>query len=162
LAVLNGVLGDYLHESGNPLAIQMSLCLDGKPLEIEKRALRASLPRAGGRLVVLIHGSSLNDRSWRRLRHDHRPAPARDLRPTTAGPPISSTGRACAALLERLVAEWRAPLEALAIVGHSMGGLVARSACHAGERAGHAWRPKLGKLVCLGSPHHGAPLERGG
>jgi hypothetical protein len=43
-----------------------------------------------------------------------------------------------------------------------MGGLVARSACHVGETESHAWRPTLRKLVCLGSPHHGAPLERGG
>jgi hypothetical protein len=50
----------------------------------------------------------------------------------------------------------------LAILGHSMGGLVARSACHAGELAHHGWRSTLRKLVCLGTPHHGAPLERGG
>ena len=43
-----------------------------------------------------------------------------------------------------------------------MGGLVSRSACHYAEVAGHAWRRKLGKLLCLGSPHHGAPFERGG
>jgi hypothetical protein len=42
------------------------------------------------------------------------------------------------------------------------GGLVGRSACYAGEAADHAWRATLKKLICLGSPHHGAPLERGG
>jgi pimeloyl-ACP methyl ester carboxylesterase len=130
--------------------------------------LRATLPGAGGKLLVLIHGSSMNDQQWHRLGHDHGAALARDLGYTAvylrynSGLHISANGRACADLLERLVAEWPAPLDELVIVGHSMGGLLARSACHAGERAGHAWRPKLGTLICLGSPHHGAPLERGG
>ncbi len=61
-----------------------------------------------------------------------------------------------------MVTEWPVPLEELVLVGHSMGGLVARSACHVGEAAGHMWRKRLRTLVCIGSPHHGAPLERGG
>jgi len=43
-----------------------------------------------------------------------------------------------------------------------MGGLVARSAFHYGAKAGHAWIPRLGAIFFLGTPHHGAPLERGG
>jgi pimeloyl-ACP methyl ester carboxylesterase len=49
-----------------------------------------------------------------------------------------------------------------AIVGHSMGGLVARSAWHYGTAAGHTWPALLRHMVFLGTPHHGAPLERGG
>ena len=115
-----------------------------------------------------MHGSCLNDRQWTRQGHDHGAALARDLGFTpvylhyNSGLHISTNGRAFAELLERLVAAWPAPLDELVIVAHSMGGLVARSACHFGEAAGHAWRRKLRKLVCLGSPHHGAPLERGG
>ncbi len=157
LAVLNGVLGDYLAATGNPLAIQMQLRQGGHPLQLERRALRALLPEAGGKLLVLVHGSCLNDRRWLRLGHDHGASLARDLGYTpvyllyNSGLHISTNGRAFATLLEELV-----------IVGHSMGGLVARSACHYGEVAAHHWRPRLAKLVCLGSPHHGAPLERGG
>jgi hypothetical protein len=168
LSALNGVLGDYLDASGNPLAIEMRLRHGGHPLELERRALRASFPQAGGKLLVLVHGSCLNDRQWGRLGHDHGAALARDLGFTpvylhyNSGLHISTNGRAFAELLERLVAEWPAPLDALVIVAHSMGGLVSRSACHFGEAAGHAWRRKLRKLVCLGSPHHGASLERGG
>jgi len=168
LAVLNGVLGDYLEESGNPLAIEMRLRHGGQPLELEKRALRLALPQARGKLLVLVHGSCLSDRQWTRLGHDHGAALARDLGYTpvylhyNSGLHVSANGRAFAALVEALVAEWPAPLEELVIIGHSMGGLVSRSACHFGEAEGHAWRRRLGKLVCLGSPHHGAPLERGG
>ena len=168
LAVLNGVLGDYLTATGNPLAIQMQLRQGGHPLEPRRRALRALLPKAGRKLLLLVHGSCLNDRKWLRLGHDHGAALARDLGYTpvyllyNSGLHISTNGRAFAALLEELVAEWPAQLDELVIVGHSMGGLVARSACHYAEAAAHHWRPRLDKLVCLGSPHHGAPLERGG
>jgi pimeloyl-ACP methyl ester carboxylesterase len=168
LAVLNGVLGDYLKETGNPLAIPMQLRRDGQPLELERRALRAAIPEASGKLLVLVHGSSMNDRRWTRSGHDHGTALARDLGycPVylhyNSGLHVSTNGRELAALLERLVLEWPVPLEELAIVGHSMGGLLARSACHHGEEAHHAWRPRLQKLVFVGTPHHGAPLERGG
>jgi pimeloyl-ACP methyl ester carboxylesterase len=168
LAVLNGVLGDYLSATGNPLAIRMQLRQGGRPLELERRALKALLPQAGGKLLLLLHGSCLNDRQWLRLGHDHGAALARDLGYTpvyllyNSGLHISTNGRAFAALLEELVAAWPVPIDELVILGHSMGGLVARSACHYGEAAGHHWRRKLDKLVCLGSPHHGAMLERGG
>ena len=79
LAVLNGVLGDYLAATGNPLAIQMQLRQGGHPLERRRRALRALLPKAGGKLLLLVHGSCLNDRSWSRMGHDHGAALARDL-----------------------------------------------------------------------------------
>jgi PGAP1-like protein len=168
VSVLNGVLGDHLAQTGNPLAIEMRLRHGGHPLELEPQALRLALPQATGKLVVLVHGSCLSDRQWTRQGHDHGAALARDLGFTpvylhyNSGLHISANGREFAALLERLVAAWPTPLDDLVIVAHSMGGLVARSACHFGEAAGHAWRPKLHKLVCLGSPHHGAPLERGG
>ena len=168
LAVLNGVLGDYLSATGNPLAIQMQLRQDGHPVELERRTLQPLLPQASSKLLLLVHGSCLNDRKWLRLGHDHGAALARDLGYTpvylfyNSGLHVSTNGRAFAARLEELVARWPVPLDALVIVGHSMGGLVARSACHYGEVAGHRWRRKLDKLVCLGSPHHGALLERGG
>ena len=168
LAVLNGVLGDYLSATKNPLAISMQFRREGHALEIERGSLAAVIPDAGGKLLVLVHGSSMNDRQWNRLGHDHGAALARDLGYTPAylhynsGLHVSTNGRELAARLEALVAEWPTPLEEIAIVGHSMGGLVARSACHYGEKAGHAWRPMLKKLAFLGTPHHGAPLERGG
>ena len=168
IAALNGVLGDYLAQTGNPLAIEMQLRHGGHPLELERQALRLALPQATRKLVVLVHGSCRNDRQWTRQGHDHGAALARDLGFTpvylhyNSGLHISANGREFAELLERLGAAWPRPLDELVIVAHSMGGLVARSACYFGETAAHAWRPKLRKLVCLGSPHHGAPLERGG
>jgi pimeloyl-ACP methyl ester carboxylesterase len=168
LAVLNGVLGDYLLETKNPLAIPMQLRREGQALEIERKALESAIPEASGKLLVLIHGSSMNDRQWSRHGQDYGAALAKDLGHTplylhyNSGLHVSTNGHELAALLERLVLEWPVSIEELVIVGHSMGGLVARSACHYGEVAGHGWRPRLRTLVCMGTPHHGAPLERGG
>ncbi|CAN5383506.1 permease [soil metagenome] len=162
LAVLNGVLGDYLAEKKKPLAIEMELHLDGQPLDLN------ALPAVGAKLLVLVHGSSMNELQWTRNGHDHGVALARDLGYTpvylryNSGLHISTNGRAFDALLEQLVSAWPSPIDELVILGHSMGGLVARSACHYAEARGATWRAKLTKLVFLGTPHHGAPLERTG
>ena len=167
LAVLNGVLGDYLAQTGNPLAIEMRLCARGAPLVLTAEALRAAFP-AGTRLLVLVHGSSADEASWQRKGHDHGAALAAALGfvPISlrynSGLHVSENGQAFAALLEQLVAAWPRPVEKLVLLTHSMGGLVARSACLEAEAKGQAWRKKLVALVTLGTPHHGAPLERGG
>lgn len=151
LAALNGVLGDYLLERHNPLAIAMSL--------------RTSLA-ATNKVVVLVHGSSMNDAQWNRNGHDHGAALAKDLGFTpvyahyNSGLHVSTNGKELSTQLEKLVAEWPVPVDELVIIGHSMGGLVARAACHAGVDA--AWRRKLRALISLGTPHHGSPLERAG
>lgn len=168
LAALNGVLGDYLASSRNPLAITMRLRRGGIPLPVERNALAAAVPQASGKVVVLLHGLCMNDLQWSRKRHDHGAALARDLAYTpvylhyNSGLHISVNGRAFADLLETLVQCWPVPLTELVLIGHSMGGLVVRSACHYGELARHDWRRRVDKIVFLGTPHHGAPLERGG
>ena len=168
LAALNGVLGDYLAASANPLAIGMCLRATGSPLEISKAALTAAFPRPGRRLLVLAHGLCMNDLQWTREGHDHGAAIARDLGYTpvylhyNTGRHISTNGRDFADLLETLLREWPHPIERLTLMGHSMGGLVAHSACVHAARVGHAWVERLDHLVFLGTPHFGAPLERAG
>ncbi|MEO6773830.1 MAG: alpha/beta hydrolase [Kofleriaceae bacterium] len=151
-AALNGVLGDYLADTANPLAMPMVLHhADARP-----------------RLVVLVHGLAMHHGQWLRNGHDHGAALAAELDATAiyvdynSGRHISTNGAALAVELERLVTGWPCPVESIVIVGHSLGGLVARSACEAARVAGHAWLGKLTTLVTLGSPHHGAALERGG
>jgi pimeloyl-ACP methyl ester carboxylesterase len=159
VSALNGVWGDHLAATGNPLAISMSLRTGGRPYE--------GAPQVPtGKLLVLVHGLAMNDLQWTRREHDHGQALARDLGFTpvylhyNSGLHVSQNGREFAALLDRAVANWPVPVEELVIVGHSMGGLVARSACWIG--AGQPWMASLTKLVFLGTPHHGAALERGG
>jgi pimeloyl-ACP methyl ester carboxylesterase len=168
LAALNGFFGDRLASAGNPLAIPMRLRQHGHPLELTKKALARDLPGATGKILVLVHGLCRFDLQWRRKHHDHGEALGRDLGYTpvylhyNTGRHISVNGRELAQLLEELVGAWPVDVKELAVIGHSMGGLVARSACHYGKQAGHTWPRHLRHLVFLGTPHHGAPLERGG
>jgi hypothetical protein len=168
VAALNGVLGDYLAASANPLATAMAWRRGGRVLVPEPAALAAGLPDAGPRLLVLVHGLCMNDLQWLRKGHDHGAALACDLGFTplylhyNSGLHVSINGHALAHRLEQLVAAWPQPLQRLAIVGHSMGGLLARSAFHHATQAGLRWPAQLGDLVFLGTPHHGAPLERAG
>lgn len=178
LAALNGVLGDYLADSGSPLAIAMRLRRDGQPLDLQTQALATAIPQLTGKLLVLVHGLCMNDLQWDRpgRASDRRGGDAvgrfsvlaRDLGCTAiylhynSGRHISTNGREFAALMQTLIEQWPVPLEELVIVAHSMGGLVARSACHYGAAAGYDWPRHLRKLIFLGTPHHGAPLARGG
>ena len=168
VAALNGVLGDYLAATDNPLAISLALRSAGEPLRLERAALARQLPAAGGRLLVLAHGLCMGDLQWQRKGHDHGAALARDLGYTpvhlhyNSGRHISLNGRGFARALEQLIEQWPHPLERLVILGHSMGGLVARSALHCAGLEGHRWPARLDDLVFLGTPHHGSPLEQAG
>ena len=166
LAILNGVVGDHLVATGNPLALAMRFRRVGQPLTLERRALAEAFPDATSKLVVLLHGLCMSDLQWMRQNHDHGAALAHEFGYTpvylsyNSGLHVSTNGRAFADSLEVLVAEWPVEIEAFVVIGHSMGGLVARSACRYAEETGRVWRKKLNRLVFLGTPHHGAPLER--
>ncbi|WP_069104610.1 esterase/lipase family protein [Acidovorax sp. RAC01] len=183
IAALNGVMGDRLHHDGNPLCTHMGWYQRGLPLNTRALADTGSAP---GKVLVLVHGLCMNDLQWRHDGHDHGEHLARELGYTpvylryNTGLHTSDNGAALSAALDALVAAWPVPVTEIAVVAHSMGGLVARSACHhaasaaAAGRAGKAeaanpvsaaagtWLPLLRHLVFLGTPHHGAPLERAG
>lgn len=168
LAVLNGVVGDHLAASDNPLAIPMRLRRDGQAIELDAPALAAAIPQPSGKILLMVHGLCLNDRQWQRRGHDHGAALAAELGYTNvylhynSGLHISDNGRAFAEQIEALIQNWPVPVLDLVIIGHSMGGLVTRSACHYGALADHAWLRQLSKIVFLGTPHHGSPVERVG
>lgn len=191
-AVLNGVIGDYLQERGNPLAIGMEIRVNGIPQTDDMVMERIMLDDDGhGRpLLLLIHGSCMNDLSWQCTNngHDHGQELAEALDANlfylhyNSGLHISENGKALAFHLNRLAGlhqhvlslrtsaskETEETISTLHIVAHSMGGLVVRSACHYAQVDGtaynsHHWLDKLLKsVVFLGTPHHGAILERGG
>jgi len=152
LGAINGMWGDRIERDHAPLALGFDLRVDGDPTR---------------KLAVFLHGLCETDEAWRlgggptygeRLREDlgHTPVYAR----YNTGRHISDNGRALAAALEALVREWPVAVDELVLVGHSMGGLVARSACHYGAQDGMGWIGELEHVICLGSPHLGAPLER--
>jgi hypothetical protein len=168
VAALNGVLGDHLAATHNPLAITMSLRHAGQPLQLDRAALQARFPQAKGRLIVMLHGLCMNDLQWLRTGHDHGAALAAEGGATpiylhyNSGLSIADNGRQFASLMAQLLAAWPMPVESLVLLAHSMGGLVARSALAQAHDAGQAWVQQVTDLVCLGTPHFGAPLERAG
>jgi len=180
LAILNGVLGDHLAASDNPLAIQSSLRRVGRPVALDRASLAEAWPEASNRLLVTAHGLCMHDGEWRSVNEgknrDELDEGFSGLPESLAishgystvdfhyntGRHISDNGRNFDEMLERLVANWPVPVEQLVVLCHSMGGLVARSAAHYGLEAGHAWPERLKKMVFLGTPHHGSPVERAG
>lgn len=167
-AALNGVVGDHLAATGNPLALPMRLRHAGRELPPDRDRLAAWLPGATGRVLLLVHGLCMNDLQWQRDGEGHGVALARAAGWTpiglhyNTGLTIPRNGAALADAMEGLLAAWPVPVERVAILAHSMGGLVARSALHRATAAGRCWPARVSDLVCLGTPHAGAPLERGG
>jgi hypothetical protein len=175
LAAVNGVFGDHLVTTSNPLALPMQLCVDGLPWRdplVASTDAGATQARAH-RLVVLVHGLCMSPGQSRRAhpadanqpQHDHGAALARDfaVQPVYAfynsGCSIGSNAAALAKELAELVAHWPVPVAEISLVGHSMGGLVARGALWHAAEANLPWRRTARRLMCLGTPHHGAPLE---
>lgn len=168
-AILNGICGDHLEATQNPLAIEMSLrTLDG-PIELTPSGISGAYARVSPHIAVWVHGLCLSEQHW--IRHGGRAMGLRlddelDITPVyvryNSGRHISINGRELSDRLERMIDAWPTAVETLTLIGHSMGGLVIRSAGWYGENHGRAWRDKLRKVVCLGTPHQGVPLEKGG
>ena len=167
LGILNGTIGDYLARTGNGLATPMGLVHAGRPLPVLRGALAAAYPDARRRVVVLLHGIMCTETVWELPGGgDYGAFLARDFGYTplyvryNSGLAIAANGIALAELLEALLAEWPVPLEEILLLGFSMGGLVARSACHAASAERFHWVPRVKRAIYVGTPHLGAPLER--
>jgi pimeloyl-ACP methyl ester carboxylesterase len=169
IGILQGLRGDALEREQNPLAQPIAVRVDGRVVSARREALAAAFPRATPWIVVFLHGLMETEFSWRIGAGDHGETYGsrleRDLGCTAvdvrynSGRHISENGRSLAELLEAVVAEWPVEVEQVALVGHSMGGLVARSACRLAAQDEAAWVRKVRHVVSLGSPHFGAPLE---
>ncbi len=171
LAALNGVLGDHLEATTNPLVLPMALRHQGQTLTPATHQLSGLLPQSSGRIAVFLHGLCMSEHHWTPdieasdkidlTRAVHADAGYLPLRLSyNTGRTIQANGREFANRLEALLGAWPEPVDEIVLIGHSMGGLVARSACHHAQLAGQAWIEQTRHLITLGSPHHGAPLER--
>ncbi|GHB94880.1 esterase/lipase family protein [Thermomonas carbonis] len=168
IAALNGVLGDHLVATDNPLALTATLRMSGRPLVLDRDALAISHPDAGAHLLVMVHGLCMNDLQWQQGQHHHGDTLADELGFQVihlyynSGLSIADNGRIFSALLQQLVDAWPVLVERIAILAHSMGGLVSRAAIAAAQADDSRWLRTLDTLVSLGTPHLGAPLERAG
>ncbi len=172
LAILNGVMGDHLVASGNPLATPMSLRHQGQALRWDVEPRPAHLQGARGKVLLMIHGLCMNDLQWtaehegQAVNHGEAVAAALGYTPVylryNTGLHTSQNGHLLAAELERLAQNWPVPLQEISVLVHSMGGLVIRSAVADAREKGLSWPGHLTHIIFLGTPHHGSPLERAG
>jgi hypothetical protein len=180
LAAVNGLIGDRLRAEVPEMSFDAAVRQAGRDVPVTADGLRSAFPGATDAVVVFVHGLCETEEHWRRSsrprRADGSSLPSYgdrlaaahgwtpvDLRLNT-GLPIQENGVAVAALLVRLVEEWPVRVRRIALVGHSMGGLVLRAACAVAVDPpapdGRPWTELVTDVVTLGAPHLGAPLER--
>lgn len=175
VGAINGAWGDWLAAQDNPLAVGMSVRRNRRDVPLTRDGLAAAYPDATGELTVWLHGLCETEQAWWLGAEDRWGDPGSShgtrLQELTAATPvylryntgrhISDNGEEFADLIGQLVGCWPVPVTGLTLVGHSMGGLVVRSACCRAENAGAEWVDLVRRIVYLGSPHLGAPLEVG-
>lgn len=167
-SALNGVVGDYLEQTENPLQITMQFRQQASVIPINRKSLETVYPTITGKILLMVHGSCMNDIQWTRNEHNHGTGLANELDMTSiylhynSGRHISTNGQELNQLLEELIKQWPVPVEELVIIAHSMGGLVSRSALYYSQQDQKSWTQHLKKIIFLGTPHHGAPLEKAG
>jgi len=169
LSVLNGMLGDLLEERQSSLAIPMAFRCDGVDVSLDPPALADQLSGATGAVCLFVPGLMSSDAVWRfprRVGMTYGSRLTSDRNVTSvflrynSGRHVSENGRQLALLLDALVAAWPVEVDELSLVGHSMGGLVVRSACYYGALNGCSWVEKVRRVFLLGAPMSGAPLEK--
>ena len=165
-AALNGVCGDKLEAWNSPLATTLTVRgKQGELLDIPSWAQRSAKGH-----VLFLHGLCHSDLEWKQSAN-HRQFSAELseqgyqvawLRYNT-GRAIASNGEDLAALLEQHFADHDlAARQPILLIGHSMGGLLIRSASHYAALQNHTWLTRLSHAAYLGSPHLGAPWEVAG
>jgi len=174
LSALNGFVGDHFEDGRSPLRVDMSVRVGGVVVPPSRGELARAFPAATGKIAVFVHGLCCSEQVWWRSAAKHYGDPAVSygsrlaeefgytpvyLRYNT-GLHISENGRRLASLLADVTGAWPVEVQEIALIGHSMGGLVARSACHAATTSGLAWPRLVRHSFSLGSPHTGAPLEQ--
>ncbi|MGW4524996.1 lipase family alpha/beta hydrolase [Amycolatopsis sp. NPDC004378] len=162
-ALAHGMFGAHLptveHEA------EMTVRTHRRPVGLDNRSLMTAFPDAKGRLVVFLHGLVETERCWfRGTGFGARLAEDLDTSSVyvryNSGRHVSDNGGDLVTLLTRLVAAWPISVTEIVLIGHSMGGLVARSALYQAQERNSPWLSRASRLVCLGTPHTGAPLER--
>ena len=170
VAAINGLIGDELRMLDDPQAITMAVRVDGSDVPVTSWPLSEAFRGAGGHPVIFLHGLCENDESWENYAKQHGTSYAQRIAAETDGTPvmiryntglhISENGKHLDQLIRRLVDSWPVAVTRITLVGHSMGGLVARAATNHATAAGESWQHMVRDVICLGTPHAGAALEK--
>lgn len=165
LSILNGLIGDHLIATENPLAMGMTWHHENQRITPQEAARICK--EKNGQPLFLIHGLCMNDQLWNRGGHDHGEALKEGnqfipiyIRYNT-GLPIYQNGQQLAQMFKAFREALPEKIECH-VLCHSMGGLVMRSALYHGEVLKQVWLKYLQKIIFLGTPHQGAVLEKTG
>ncbi|HEY6635518.1 MAG TPA: alpha/beta fold hydrolase [Acidimicrobiia bacterium] len=166
-SIMNAVWGDRFEEDASPFGIELGLRDSlGRRVAITPDSLRHSFPRPSGRLAVMVHGLGENERSWE---SDDGTGLAGGLEADgfsvlrlryNTGRTVTDNGSDLADLIENVCETWPVLVDEIALIGHSMGGLVVESAVVAAHESEQAWVEKSSHLVALSAPHLGSPIEK--
>ncbi|NMT62566.1 esterase/lipase family protein [Marinobacter orientalis] len=166
-AIFSGFFGDWLEARNNPLAMPMALFHGHESVDPASPCVEAS----GSTLCLSIHGLMELESVWTLPGGDGAhygsllAAANSDITPLTlrynTGRPIYRNGETLADMLDTLVRQWPVAVERIILIGHSMGGLLIRSACHHGQRHGYGWVGQLSDCVYISVPHDGSWLAKG-
>ncbi|MCW2848839.1 MAG: alpha/beta hydrolase [Marmoricola sp.] len=177
-AAIAGLIGDRLRDEGSRFHFDLGVRVGGRDVVLDRDGVAAAYPNATDTLVVFVHGLSENEAYWNRAARprteERREHPERRsygerlegegwtpvMVRVNTGLPIAENGVALAAVLDRLVEAWPVDVRRIALVGHSMGGLILRAACAVSTDSEKPWTDRVTDVICLGTPHLGAPLER--
>ena len=174
LGLVNAAVGDHLSDRGNGLDMDMVFRVNDRYVALDPDVLLEVAPSASPKVALFVHGLGTTEWSWCLEAEAYHGDPgisfgsllARDLGYTpvylryNTGRRVAQNGRLLADELARFIDAYPVPIEDLTLIGHSMGGLVLRSACHYGAEAERAWTSQVQRVFCLGTPHRGAPLAK--
>lgn len=169
-SAVNGLIGDRLVHERPRLAIPMAVRAHARDVPLTAEALASAFPDAGSRVVVFLHGLCENEAHWNRGREQHGTTYGEALAAAgwtpvflraNTGLGLRENGAALSSLVQRLVEEWPVEVGRIALVGHSMGGLVMRAAGAVAAEVERPWTGLVSDVVTLGTPHLGAPFARG-
>lgn len=170
VAAVNGLIGDELRMLDDPQAIKLSVRKHGEDVVATPYPLRQAYPAATSHIVVFLHGLCEDDESWSQRRRTVGSTYIDRVTDDTDGTPVlvrfntglhvSENGRHLDAMLRQLIDAWPVDVTRVTLIGHSMGGLVVRAATNYATADGQVWPQLVKDIVCLGTPHTGARLEK--
>lgn len=168
MSFINGVVGDHLDVHGAPIAIAMSFRKNGKVVSLSRADLKKDFPKATNKIALFIHGLISDELWWNYSKSNETYGShlEKDLGFTpfylryNSGKHVSENGKQLSSMIEELIENYPTKVKEIVLVGHSMGGLVLRSACHYAKQNKAKWVSALKNVIFLGSPHQGAPLEK--
>jgi pimeloyl-ACP methyl ester carboxylesterase len=169
-SAVNGLIGEKLSEEHPHLALPLTVRVGGRSVPVERTALRRAFPHATGRVLVFVHGLGEHEGIWDLKReqvggsYGSRLEMAAGWTPVylrvNTGMPVTHNGVSLTVLMQDLVEQWPVEVDRIALVGHSMGGLIIRAACSVTTPHERPWLDRVSDVITLGTPHLGADLAR--